>query len=76
MNDQRSRRGSVLPVCMVMAAGIGAVLSTFLGRTLVEQRRVGRVTAQERSAWRAIGELELAFAFVGAACNLFHTSRS
>jgi len=53
-------RGSVLPVCIVVVAGVGATVTTFLGRALVEQNRVRQEAAVERAAWRAQGALELA----------------
>jgi hypothetical protein len=45
---------------MVMAAGTAVVLSTFLGRTLMEQFRTTNHAALERASWRARGQLELA----------------
>ena len=58
-----------LLVCLVLAATAAAVVSTFLGRTLVEQNRVRQKSAQERAGWRALGELELAK-------NIIYTSES
>lgn len=57
---RRAERGSVLPVCMALAAGLGAMLTVLLGRTVVEQQRVLQEASLERSAWRAIGQIEFA----------------
>lgn len=51
---------NALPICLVVAAGVGATVTTFLGRSVVEQNRVLQESASERAAWRAIGEIELA----------------
>lgn len=49
-----------MPIVVVMAAGIAAVLSSFLGRTLMEQHRINSRANVERAAWRSRGELEVA----------------
>ncbi|MSR47625.1 MAG: hypothetical protein EXS13_11280 [Planctomycetes bacterium] len=49
-----------LPICLIVAVGVGASTTCFLGRTVVEQNRVLREAATERVGWRSIGEIELA----------------
>lgn len=51
---------SAMPVCLVVAIGVGATMTTFLGRAVVEQNRVLQQAAKERVLWRSVGEIELA----------------
>ncbi len=59
LTSVNKQRGSVLPICLVMAAGVGAMVSTYLGRALVEQNRVIKKASIERAQWRSIGQLEV-----------------
>ena len=52
-------RGSSLVVVLVLALVSAGMLSTLMGRNLVEQRHSTFRHAQERAFWRARGELEL-----------------
>ncbi len=51
---------TAMPICLVVVAGVGATMTTFLGRAVVEQNQVMKEAAAERAAWRSIGEIELA----------------
>lgn len=51
---------TAMPICLVVVAGVGATMTTFLGRAVVEQNRIMKEAASERAAWRSIGEIELA----------------
>ena len=35
-----------MPIMLIMAAGVGAVVSSFLGRTVVEHNRLGQKLSQ------------------------------
>jgi hypothetical protein len=51
---------TALPLCLVIAAGVGTTMTSFLGRAVIEQNRALLEAAAERAAWRATGEIELA----------------
>jgi len=53
-------RGSVLPVVLIAAVVVGGAVATFLGRAVVEQRRVRQIVAAESAHWLAFGQMELA----------------
>ncbi len=58
--------GSALSIVLILAVAVGSVVTTFLGRTLVEQKRVAQRGAQIRAARQAVGQLELAKAIISA----------
>lgn len=51
---------TALPICLVVVAGVGATMTSFLGRAVVEHNRILKEAATERAAWRSIGEIEVA----------------
>jgi hypothetical protein len=66
MNRNRSRRGSALSITLLLAVAVGSVVTSFLGRTLVELNRASQQASQVRAFRQSIGELELAKAIVTA----------
>jgi len=67
MNRGRLQKGSALSVMLILAMGVGSVVTTFLGRTLVEQSRVSQRAAQARAYRQAAGQLELAKGIINTA---------
>jgi hypothetical protein len=66
MNRRKLQKGSALSIMLILAMGVGSVVTSFLGRTLVEQSRVSQRAAHMRAYRQAQGQLELAKAIVNA----------
>jgi hypothetical protein len=66
MNRNRLQKGSALSILLILSVGVGSVVTSFLGRTLVEQARVLQRGAGVRAYRQAVGQLELAKAVVNA----------
>lgn len=66
MYRNRLRKGSALSITLLLAVCVGSVVTSFLGRTLVEQNRVSQRASQVRAFRQSLGELELAKAIVSA----------
>jgi len=64
MNRSKLQKGSALSVILILAMGVGSVVTSFLGRTLVEQSRVSQRASQMRAYRQAMGQLELAKAII------------
>ena len=62
--NRKLRKGSALTILLILAMGVGSVVTSFLGRTLVEQSRVSQRAAATRAYRQAMGQLELAKAIV------------
>jgi hypothetical protein len=62
--NRKVERGSALATLLILTVGVSAAVTTFLGRTLVEQARVSQRAAQVRDYRQALGQLELAKAVV------------
>lgn len=66
MNRSKLQKGSALSIMLILAMGVGSVVTSFLGRTLVEQSRVSQRAASMRAYRQAVGQMELAKSIVNA----------
>src|SRR6185436_9556767 len=60
MNRSKHQKGSALAIMLILAMGVGSIVTSFLGRTLVEQARVSQRASAMRAYRQAVGQLELA----------------
>ena len=67
MTRSRLQKGSALSIMLILAMGVGSVVTSFLGRTLVEQSRVSQRAAHVRAYRQALGQLELAKSIINQA---------